>query len=168
MKSPRLTLLGSIVVVLTVAAALLTTAPGVRRAPDFTLYDLKGEAVTLRGKVTLVNFWATTCAVCVEEMPQIAQLHRALASQGLAVVAVSMPYDPPPRVAHFAQAAKLPFHVVMDVEGKIGHGFGGIEGTPTTFLVDGEGEVLLRVVGRPDFAGLTARVREALAHQNRS
>jgi peroxiredoxin len=168
MKLTRLAVLGMIVAVLTLGAALLATAPGARRAPDFTLYDLKGEAITLRGKVTLVNFWATTCAVCMEEMPQIAQLHRALASQGLAVVAVSMPYDPPPRVAHFVQSAKLPFRVVMDVEGKIGRGFGGVEGTPTTFLIDGEGEVLLRVTGRPDFAELTARVRQALARQNRT
>jgi peroxiredoxin len=95
-------------------------------------------------------------------MPEIVALHDALARDGLEVVAVAMPYDAPVRVVHFSETRRLPFHVVMDVEGKIGRAFGGVEATPTTFLLGREGEIVLRIVGRPDFPRLRARIQRVL------
>jgi thiol-disulfide isomerase/thioredoxin len=156
----RAAVFGAIVALLMGAVTSLSRPSGA--VPALTFYDIRSQAVSLRGSVTLVNFWATTCEVCVAEMPQIVALHESLSRAGLEVVAVAMPYDAPVRVAHFSETRRLPFHVVMDVEGRIGHAFGGVEATPTTFLVGRQGEILLCIVGRPDFARLHARIQRAL------
>jgi thiol-disulfide isomerase/thioredoxin len=160
MTGARVAVFGTIVALLMAGVMALSRPSG--PAPALTLYDIRSQAVSLRGSVTLVNFWATTCTTCVAEMPQIVALHEALAGDGLEVVAVAMPYDAPVRVVHFSETRRLPFHVVMDVEGKIGRAFGGVEATPTTFLVGRQGEILVRIVGRPDFARLRARIERAL------
>lgn len=160
MSSVRVAVFGAIVVLLIAAVLALSRPTSV--VPPLTLYDVRSQAVALRGRVTLVNFWATTCEACVAEMPQVVALHAALAPRGLNVVAVAMPYDAPVRVVHFSETRKLPFHVVMDMEGKIGQAFGGVEATPTTYLVGRDGEILLRILGRPDFARLHARIQRAL------
>jgi thiol-disulfide isomerase/thioredoxin len=160
MTSVRLAVFAAIVALLMAAVMALPGTSG--QAPALTLYDIRNQAVPLRGSVTLVNFWATTCEVCVAEMPQIVALHDSLGREGLKVVAVAMPYDAPVRVVHFSETRRLPFHVVMDVAGNIGRAFGGVEATPTMFLVDRQGAILLRVVGRPDFARLHARIKQAL------
>jgi len=160
MTGVRVAVFGLIVALLMAAVLALSLPFG--QAPALTLYDIRSQAIPLRGRVTLVNFWATTCATCVAEMPQIVALHDALAGDGLEVVAVAMPHDAPVRVVHFSETRRLRFHVVMDVEGKIGRAFGGVEATPTTFLIGRQGEILLRIVGRPDFTRLRARIGRAL------
>lgn len=135
------------------------------RAPDITLRTIEGDDValaTLRGKVVLVNFWATTCKVCVEEMPQIVSLHRDLQPRGFEVVAVAMSYDPPWIVADYASRKQLPFIVAPDIRGDIERAFGGIDGTPTSFLIDERGRVVQTIAGRPDFEALRARIARLL------
>jgi thiol-disulfide isomerase/thioredoxin len=73
----------------------------------------------LRGKVLLVNFWATSCAVCVQEMPQIVATHEHLPAARFDTLAVAMSHDPPAYVAHFAETRRLPFGVVIDNTGAI-------------------------------------------------
>lgn len=112
----------------------------------------------LRGQVLLVNFWATSCAVCVAEMPDLAALHLRWQPRGLQTFAVAMPYDPPARVAAFAEQRQLPFGVVIDLGGAVSRGLGPVEATPTTLLVDRDGRIVERVLGRPDFAALDRRI----------
>lgn len=117
----------------------------------------------LQGRVLLVNFWATSCAVCVAEMPELAALHQRWAPRGLQTLAVAMPYDPPARVAAFAEQRRLPFGVVIDLGGAVSRGLGPVEATPTTLLVDRSGRIVERVLGRPDFAALDRRIGALLA-----
>lgn len=117
----------------------------------------------LQGRVLLVNFWATSCAVCVAEMPELAALHRRWQPRGLQTLAVAMPYDPPARVATFAEQRQLPFDVVIDLGGAVSRGLGPVEATPTTLLVDRSGRIVERVMGRPDFAALDRRIGTLLA-----
>ena len=135
-------------------------------APQFGYTLLDGSAATsaaLRGKVVLVNFWATSCASCVKEMAAIAATHRKYAAQGFETLAVAMSYDPPAAVSHFAQSRGLPFGVVIDNTGAIARAFGDVKVTPTTFLIDKRGGTARRFVGEPDFADLHARVEQLLA-----
>ena len=118
---------------------------------------------SLKGKVVLVNFWATSCAVCVSEMPKLVQTFEKYRDQGLETVAVAMPYDPPDRVFAYAQQSKLPFRVTLDIFGKATQAFGGIRGTPTTFLVDRRGKIVRRFEGEPDFAMLGELIEKELA-----
>jgi peroxiredoxin len=103
-------------------------------AVSYTLLDgSKASSETLRGKVLLVNFWATSCTTCVAEMPQIVATHEKFKSRGYETVAVAMSYDPPAYVARFAETRKLPFGVAIDNTGAIAKSFGDVQMTPTTF-----------------------------------
>lgn len=115
------------------------------------------------GRVMLVNFWATTCAVCVQEMPAIVATHERFKARGFDTLAVAMQYDPPASVAHYAQTRRLPFGVAIDNTGQIAQRFGDIRGTPTTLLVDKRGRVVRRFVGQPDFAELHGLIEKLIA-----
>ena len=134
--------------------------------PNVSFIGLKGdhfEMSALKGKVVLVNFWATSCSVCVAEMPKMVQTYEKYRSQGLETVAVAMSYDPPDRVFAYAQQNKLPFRVALDIFGKVMDAFGGIRGTPTTFLVDRSGKIVQRFEGEPDFEKLGLLIERELS-----
>lgn len=130
----------------------------------YTLLDSRITDVTaLRGKVVLVNFWATSCTACVHEMPQIAAMHEKFKSRGYDTVAVAMRYDAPASVIQFAESRRLPFGVAIDNTGAVARAFGSVELTPTTVLINRRGEIVKRFVGEPDFAALHALVERLLA-----
>jgi peroxiredoxin len=148
------------------AAAVLPACSSRDPAPDFsyTLLDgSQGRTQDLRGKVLLINFWATSCVTCVKEMPQIAATHLKFKPRGYETLAVAMSYDPPAYVANFAQSRQLPFGVVIDNTGAIARAFGDVRLTPTTFLIDKKGAIVKRYVGEPDFAALHGLVEKLLA-----
>lgn len=115
---------------------------------------LEGERIVLadlRGKVVLINFWATDCSICLKEMPAMAQLYRELSPRGLDAVFVAMPHDRPDHVLAYARRAQLPFKVALDVQGAVVRAFGGIRATPTTLIVDKRGYIARTIFGEPDF-----------------
>lgn len=147
------------------AAAALSIFSQKTAAPEATFRTLTGESIRiseLRGKVLLVNFWATRCAVCIKEMPQIAETHRKFARRGFETIAVAMSHDPANHVIAYAEQAALPFRVALDPQGEVAAGFGGVHLTPTTFLIDKRGRIARQYVGQPDLAGLHALVDELL------
>lgn len=130
-------------------------------APAFayTLLDgTRAHSSAHRGKVMLVSFWATSCAVCMHEMPQVVATHRRYAGRPFELLAVAMSYDPPANVAHVAETRQLPFGVVIDNTGAIARAFGDVRGTPTHVLVDARGMVVRRIEGAPDFAELHRQI----------
>jgi peroxiredoxin len=139
---------------------------GKQAAPDVSYVNLKGETISsgsLRGKVVMVNFWATSCASCVAEMPEMVATYNKFHPQGLEFVAVAMSYDPPNYVQNYAETRKLPFHVALDVQGKLAQAFGDVKLTPTTYVIDKQGKILKRYVGQPSFAELHSLLEKALA-----
>jgi peroxiredoxin len=163
-KSRRTVVVALLTGVLVAGAALLA-ADRNKSALEVTFITLAGNPITpkeLRGKVVLVNFWATTCEVCARELPQIVATYKAYASRGFEVIAVAMPYDRPDWVVDYARREELPFTVALDFEGTINRAFGGIEATPTSFLIDKQGKVLTRIVGEPDFARLRTTIEREL------
>jgi peroxiredoxin len=134
--------------------------------PAFVATDLNGRPIstaTLRGKVVLINFWATSCTTCVHEMPQIVATHEKFKQRGFETLAVAMSYDPPAYVINFAESRKLPFAVAIDNTGAIAKSFGNVELTPTSVLVNKRGEIVKRYVGEPDFTALHALVDKLLS-----
>lgn len=111
----------------------------------------------------MLNFWATSCAVCVREMPQLADTHRRFAPQGLQTLAVAMQYDAPALVADFSERRQLPFGVVIDNTGAVARAFGDVKATPTTLLVNRAGRIVWRHEGEPSFPQLQARIAQLLA-----
>jgi peroxiredoxin len=135
-------------------------------APEVTFTDLQGrtfDSQSLRGKVVMVNFWATSCTTCVKEMPHMVETYNKYKSQGLEFIAVAMSYDPPNYVLNYAQTRNLPFKVVLDREGELAKSFGNVQMTPTTFVIDKEGRILKRYLGEPDWDGLNKLLEKSLA-----
>lgn len=134
--------------------------------PDLPFTQLDGsqhKLSDLRGKVMLINFWATSCSTCVKEMPDIVATHRRFEAQGLETLAVAMQYDPPAYVMSFARTRALPFRVVMDHDGALAQAFGPVQLTPTTFVVNRQGEIVKRYIGEPDFKALDELLTSLLA-----
>ena len=135
-------------------------------APESTFVLLDGSRTTtqdLKGKVTLVNFWATSCTTCVAEMPQIVSTYDKYKSRGYETVAVAMSYDPPSYVVNFAETRKLPFKVAIDNTGAVAKAWGEVKLTPTTYIVNEKGEIVKRYVGAPNFDELHQLIEKLLA-----
>ena len=135
------------------------------RAPESSFVLLDGSTVTskqLQGKVSLVNFWATSCTTCVAEMPDIVATHNKFKDKGYETLAVAMRYDPPSYVVNFAQTRQLPFKVAIDNTGAVAREWGDVQLTPTTFLVNKRGEIVKRYVGAPNFAELHQLIEKLL------
>jgi peroxiredoxin len=111
----------------------------------------------------MVNFWATSCTTCVAEMPQMVETYDKYHGKGLEFVAVAMSYDQPNYVVNFAETRQLPFHVALDLQGKLAQAFGDVKLTPTTFVIDKDGNILKRYVGQPSFSELHSLLEKALA-----
>jgi len=142
------------------AMANPSNAPGV----GYTLLDgSRSTTDALRGKVVLVNFWATDCTACLHEMPQIIATHRKFEGRGYETLSVSMQYDAPASVIDYAETRKLPFSVAIDNTGAIAKSFGNVALTPTSVLINKRGEIVQRYVGEPDFVALQALVEKLLA-----
>lgn len=140
------------------------TAP--KPAPDsnFVLLDASQRTTAdLKGRVTLVNFWATSCVSCVAEMPELIATHNKYHDQGFDTLAVAMQYDPPSYVVNFVETRKLPFQVALDNTGAIAKAWGDVQLTPTTYVVNKRGEIVKTYVGPPQFDELHKLIETLLA-----
>ena len=127
-------------------------------APDFTLVDPQGRKVSLkdyRGKLVFLNFWATWCKECRDEMPGMERLYREFKGQGLEIVAVNVK-DKRSDALAFIKELKLTYPVMMDPQGEAGLLYGAW-GMPATYLIDEKGIVLARMWGAADWYSPGAR-----------
>ncbi|MDA1110112.1 MAG: TlpA disulfide reductase family protein [Nitrospinae bacterium] len=114
-----------------------------KSAPGFSLQDTKGNNVNLEdfsGKPILLNFWATWCEACKEELPSMQRLYEALSSQGVEVVAIAIDRQNFDRVKKYAEEYKLTFPVLWDPEQKVRKHY-YIMGLPTTYLIGPHGKL---------------------------
>jgi len=135
-------------------------------APGVTFTSIKGEKIgpaELRGRVVLVNFWATDCPTCVKEMPRLVETYTRFQPQGFEVIAVAMRHDPPNYVLNYSEKNALPFKVALDPLGELAKAFDNVKLTPTTIVIDKRGNVVTRILGEPDFAKLDALIERKLA-----
>ena len=135
------------------------------QAPDVTFTSIQGDKIptdSLRGKVVLVNFWATSCVTCVKKMPMIVDSFNKYAPQGYDVVAVAMKYDPANYVLNFVETRQLPFTVALDSMGEIAKAYGDVQLTPTAFLLDRDGRIIKRYLGDVDEKVFFADIEQAL------
>ena len=156
---------GLLAVIAAIAVAAYLSIWQVPEAPQVQFKTLAGEKFStsdLRGKVVLVNFWATSCVTCMAEMPRIIETFNKYKGEGFETVAVAMDYDPPNYVLNYAQQKQLPFKVALDVDGSVAKSFGNVRLTPTTFIIDKRGRVIKQYLGEPDFAQLHALLEAKL------
>ena len=154
------------VLLVAASAAGLYGCSSAQAAPESTFVLLDGSKKTtadLMGKVTLVNFWATSCVTCIAEMPKIVSTYEKYKSQGYDTLAVAMSYDPPSYVVNYTETRKLPFKVAIDNTGAVAKAWGDVKLTPTTYLVNKRGQIVKQYVGEPDFAALHLLIEKLLA-----
>jgi len=122
-------------------------------APDFALRDLSGRSHRLsayRGKIVFLNFWATWCPPCREEMPSMERLHRRLGASDFVLLAVNEDDAGTPAVRQFVDGLGLSFPVLLDLEGTVPPRY-GVTGYPETFVIDRSGQVINHVIGPADW-----------------
>jgi peroxiredoxin len=120
-----------------------------KRAPEFQLKDVNGQTVHLsdyKGKVVLLDFWATWCGPCKIEIPWFIEFEHQYKDRGFAVVGVSMDEDGWSVVKPYVQDLKMNYRIVLGND-EVGTSYGGVDSLPTTFLIDREGKIASVHVG---------------------
>jgi peroxiredoxin len=127
------------------------TASDFPKAPEFSIKALDGKNIRLsdyKGKVVIVDFWATTCPPCRMEIPGFVKLYDKYKSKGLVIIGAAADY--PERVKKFVKENKMIYPVGF-ADGQMAEKFGGIMGIPTTFVIDKTGNIVKKYVGyRPE------------------
>jgi peroxiredoxin len=134
-------------------------------APDFTLSGADGATIHLsdyRGRVVLLNFWATWCPPCRVEIPWFVEFERTLGPRGFAVIGVSMDSDGWKAVRPFGESRKIQYALGIGDEA-LGRKFGGVESLPTTLLIDPDGRIRAKYVGITDRAVYEQAIEELLS-----
>jgi cytochrome c biogenesis protein CcmG/thiol:disulfide interchange protein DsbE len=132
-------------------------------APDFALPQPDGPDLRLssyRGKVVLLDFWATWCDPCREEIPHLVELQQRYGDRGLQVIGVSMDDSADP-VRPFYQQFHMNYPVVMGTA-KTGELYGGVLGLPITFLIDRDGRIYAKHIGATDAAVFEKEIKSLL------
>jgi thiol-disulfide isomerase/thioredoxin len=139
-------------------------SPARTAAPDWQLTDLNGKPVKLsdfRGKVVLLDFWATWCAPCRIEIPHFVELQKQYGNKGLTVIGVSLDEQGPQVVKEFAKRFGVTYPIVIGNE-KAVEAYGGIDAIPTTFVIDRQGRIVSRHMGYDDKAVFEKEIQSLL------
>lgn len=155
---------GFVVAGLTACGKTATAQEGRRSAADFQLTDLQGKPVSLsalKGKVVLLDFWATWCPPCRMEIPHFKDLYAAYQEDGLEVVGLAVG-DQADAVKKFMQENGVSYPVAMSSPA-VERDYGGIRGIPTTFLIDKQGRIAKKYVGYQDKSVFEEEIQKLLA-----
>jgi cytochrome c biogenesis protein CcmG, thiol:disulfide interchange protein DsbE len=132
-------------------------------APDFSVTDLSGQTLQLsryRGKVVLLNFWATWCAPCRSEIPRFVDLQNKYDRDGLQIVGISL--DDDPRLVHaFYQQLRMNYRVAIG-DAKLAEQYGGVLGLPISFLIGRDGRIYSKHVGEADISLIEREIKSLL------
>lgn len=141
-----------------------------KAAPDFTLKDANGSSVKLsdyRGKVVLLNFWATWCGPCKIEIPWFMEFEQQYKNKGFAVLGVAMDDDGWAAVKPYIAEKKMNYRVVMGND-SVATAYGGIDSLPTTFVIDQEGRIVASHIGLINKDDYLKEIQSLLGRENAS
>ena len=168
MQNLKLVILFAALVAVTILAGCSTPANQASDVPQFSFSSLEGKTVAMKdlaNKVVIVDFWATWCGPCREEIPHLNELYSELKGKGLEIVGISMDTDGTDGVKDFAREFRIQYPIVMGDE-KVAESFGGIIGLPTTFIIDRNGKIAKKYIGLPPADDLKKRVKDLVGGGN--
>lgn len=152
----------TLAIVLSFACGILHAFQSKQKAPNFSLKTAKGTSLQLsklKGKVVLVNFWATWCGPCREEIPGFLELYAKYKPQGLEIVGISMDENGWDDIKPFVEQFKITYPIVLGNE-KVAKDYGDIYGLPTSFVVDKKGFIVDRHIGYMTKELLEEKIRD--------
>ena len=134
---------------------------------QITLPDLDGNTTSVseyKGRVIMLNFWATWCPPCQDEVPDFVELYERFGEQGLTIIGISMDQDPPDAVKEFVRENEMKFLILYagDQAEDIVEQVGGIRGIPTTFLLDRDGNLVVKMTGVAEKADWENAIQDLL------
>ncbi|MBS3955437.1 MAG: TlpA family protein disulfide reductase [Methylomicrobium sp.] len=143
-------IMGLVLALLITAAVFWASKSQSLQAPDVSLLTITGQTLRLssfKGKPVIVTFWATDCAACVKEIPDLIDLYHDYHDKGFEIIAIAMYYDPPNHVVEMSKAKQIPYHVALDLRAEHAQAFGEVRLTPTTFVIDADGVIVQQITG---------------------
>jgi peroxiredoxin len=162
---PKLSWLAALVLTLFVGTFLFSTRLRSEPAPDWTLKNLDGKTVSLsdfKGKVVVLDFWATWCPPCQAEIPHFIELQNEFKAKGVTIVGLSVDSIAPADVAKFAKDNGMNYPIVMADE-KTATAYGADQGIPTTVVVDRKGNIVATHAGLTDKETFKSEIEKALS-----
>jgi thiol-disulfide isomerase/thioredoxin len=154
LRSPKILTYGAVIVCLAALAgySLRSKPPSTalsQPAPQFSLSNLEGKQVGLTdfaNKIIVVDFWATWCGPCREEIPQLNKLYEDYRGKGFEIVGISMDTDDPASIKQFTKDLRMEYTVVIGND-NVAQDFGGVMGLPTKFIIDRKGNIIKKFTG---------------------
>ena len=140
----------SIIILLTLFSIYWFDSKQQHSVPDMSLTDIDGNQFSLssyKDKPLLVVFWATDCPGCIKEIPELIALNTEFQPQGFNILAVAMAHDKPSHIKAMRTQRQLPYTIVWDADGAIAQAFNNVRVTPTHFLLNANGDIVLRKIG---------------------
>jgi thiol-disulfide isomerase/thioredoxin len=162
MQNVKMVALFAALLAVAILAGCSTPSKPASAVPQFSLSSLEGKTVAMKdlsNKVVIVDFWATWCGPCREEIPHLNELYSELKGKGLEIVGISMDTDGTDGVKDFAREFRIQYPIVMGDE-KVAESFGGIIGLPTTFVIDRQGKIAKKYIGLPPAGDMRKVVKE--------
>lgn len=132
-------------------------------APSFEVETLTGASFSMeehRGNVVLVNFWATWCPPCIVEIPDFIEMYESMADDGLTILGISVEEGEEDAVRGFVEEFDIPYDIAISMG--LAEDFGGVQGLPTTYVIDKEGQIVHRIIGLFPTEDLLPEIRELL------
>ncbi|GAW84902.1 conserved hypothetical protein [Bathymodiolus platifrons methanotrophic gill symbiont] len=138
-------------------------------APDVSFKTLTNKIIQLnelRGKTLLITFWASNCPSCLKEIPHFKSLYQDYHQAGLEIIAIAMYYDRPNYVVDTRNAYQIPYDIVLDLDMQLASAFGNVSLTPTTFLINPEGNIAFKTTGTFDLTEMQDRIQSIFSNSH--
>lgn len=142
---------------------------GITHAPDVNMITLDGShsinLKALQGKPILLTFWSSDCPDCMREIPHIKKLYHELSPKGLEIVSISVYWDEPERLRTIVVNQNIPYPVIYDANKVMYRAVKGYGFTPTSFLIDSQGQVIMKIIGEMNISAVRKTILAMLENK---
>lgn len=158
----RFIVLGILLMVAGIYSVFLFKPPPAPAVSFKTISNKTIKLTDLQGQAVLITFWASNCQSCLKEIPHFKSLYQDYHQSGLEIIAIAMYYDRPNFVVDTVKAYQIPYNIVLDLDMQLAIAFGNVSLTPTTLLINPEGEIVFQTTGLFDLIAMQKRIESMI------